>query len=319
MKAPAILFSLILSAVFLMLLFFGGSDTLTARWGRAAWNLGHIPCFAIWTYLFLVAGPRAAGRSFGRQAVEVLGLAFLTGTAIELLQAAIGRSGRVTDLMLDMVGTLIVLSFFAPARKSAPRPLLRSLQGLTVLFLLLALVPLVRAVIDGVLSRRQFPLLSTFETPLEADRWRGDAEFRRDGSTAAEGDWSLRVRLSTEQYSGATLRFFPRDWRGYRFLHISVRNSTALPLPIRCRIHDEPHYARGGALDDRYTTSFTLEPGWNEISIPLAEVEQAPRERPMSMDGIQGVMIYSVALAEPVVINLDDLRLVADIAAGGIP
>ncbi len=117
-----------------------------------------------------------------------------------------------------------------------------------------------------------------------------------------------------------TARWGRAAWNlGYRFLHISVRNSTALPLPISCRIHDEPHYARGGVFDDRYTASFTLEPGWNEISIPLAEVEQAPRERTMSMDRIQGVMIFSVALSEPVVINLDDVRLVADTAPARIP
>ncbi len=80
-------------------------------------------------------------------------------------------------------------------------------------------------------------------------------------------------------------------------------------MPLRCRIHDQHHYRLGGEFTDRFTTTFTTEPGWNEISIPLDEVERAPRGRLMAMDRISVVMIYSVSLAEPVVIHLDDVRL----------
>jgi len=309
MRSPAVLFTAILSAVFLVLLFVGGPWSFSVRWGQAVWNLGHIPCFALWTWLLLSLRPGLAARPFWRQSIEVLGLAFLAGVIIELLQLATGRSMKANDVALDLLGSLLVLAFFSPTRRTAPRRLLRSVQTIAVALLVLALVPLALDIADEIRAHRQFPLLSGFETRYEIDRWKGDTLYYLDRSVAPDGGCSLEVLLTTEEYSGVSLRHFPGDWRSYRILRFSVRNGRDGPLRLCCRIHDEEHFRRGGTYEDRFTTGFILDPGWNEIVIPLDDVARAPSGRTMAMDRIEALMIFSVSLPEPVLIHIDDVRL----------
>jgi VanZ family protein len=309
MKSAIRMLAVILALLFFVMLFAGGPDLVKSRVGRATWDLGHIPCFALWTWLLLLLRPGLGTRPYWRHCAMLLGVALAAGVLIELLQVTLGRAGRVNDVLLDLLGTLLVLAFLSPARKTVSRGTVRVVQALTAGLLLLALTPLLLVVYDDLLSRRQFPLLSGFETRYEIERWTGNTWYELDRTVAAEGERSLRVPLTTERYSGVSLRYFPRDWRGYSALRFRVRSERDGPLRLGCRIHDETHYERGGAYGDRFTTSFVVVPGWNEISIPLAEVARAPRDRPMDMTRIECVMVFSVSLHQAAVIHLDDVRL----------
>jgi hypothetical protein len=146
---------------------------------------------------------------------------------------------------------------------------------------------------------------------IEIARWGGDAEFAADRNIAFHGKSSLKVQLNTSTYSGVGLKYFPRDWQGFRALEFSIYNLSSEPLKMTCRVHDRQHTRGPGPelYSDRFNRSFLLSKGWNPITIDLEEIAQAPKNRRMNMSQIQGISVFAVQLPQPRVIYLDYIRL----------
>ena len=53
------------------------------------WDLGHLFCFALWTYFYITWRP---SERFGLQCLQVVLLTVLIGGATELIQAGLGRT-----------------------------------------------------------------------------------------------------------------------------------------------------------------------------------------------------------------------------------
>jgi hypothetical protein len=126
---------------------------------------------------------------------------------------------------------------------------------------------------------------------------------------SAPEDRVMKILLTTDEYSGASLRYFDGDWASARTLQISLYNPDSDPLRITCRIHDRKHNDDGMEYEDRFNRSYLLMPGWSQIEIDLDEVEKSPANRKMDMKRIQGVMLFAVSLPEPRVLYLDEMRL----------
>jgi hypothetical protein len=179
---------------------------------------------------------------------------------------------------------------------------------MVVLLVLVQLWPLTKSLIDEAIARRQFPLLSGFETPFEIERWKGDDRLSIESMTMPKGK-VMKIRLTTDQYSGASLRYFDGDWVEARTLQISLYNPDSYPLPVTCRIHDRQHADGNMEYEDRFNRSYLLMPGWNRIEIDLEEVEKSPANRRMDMRHIRGIMLFAVSLPAPRVLFLDEMRL----------
>ena len=232
------------------------------------------------------------------------------GAAIELLQLAIDSgTPSVGDLIRNFIGCLVTLAFFVPSRKKVSKTSLRILQISVVIILILQVIPLAKSLIDEAIAREQFPVLSDFETPFEIARWSGGARVSIDHKIARHGKSSLKVRLTTDQYSGVGIKHFPCDWRGFDSLHFSVFNPSSTPLKTVCRVHDAIHYPNGGKYEDRFNMSFEVTQGWKDIIIPLENIAKAPDNRKMDLSHIQGFGIHVVRLPKPEVIYIDYLRL----------
>ncbi len=119
----------------------------------------------------------------------------------------------------------------------------------------------------------------------------------------------MKVVMNTDAYSGVALKYFPGNWEGYRFFQFSVFNPDNDELKIICRIHDRRHTQGQQKYKDRFNRSFSILQGWHTITIPLNQVKQAPENREMDMQRIQGVGIFVVRLPHPRTIYIDDVRL----------
>lgn len=299
----------VLAALLLVLLFLGGPDGVPFRSFREVWNLGHVLAFALWSRLMLTEGP-AALWPWRRQAAFVLAFAFFFGLLSEGLQVWFSRSPDAADLARDLLGGGVALAFLAPSRRALKPSRRRAVQAAALVGLASACVPLAVAGADDLRARSGFPVLSDFESPLETGRWRpGGSRISRDGGTAIHGRGSLRVDFSTDRYSGVYLRYFPGDWRGYRTLRLDAFNPDPSPLDVTIRIHDRHHGERGKSYRDRFNTVRTLLPGWNAIAIDLAEVEAAPRGRPMDMSRLEALGLFAAELPRPRTIHIDHVRL----------
>ena len=251
--------------------------------------------------------PNLARRPFFLQFVLIMSVVFLVGGIIEVIQPYFGRSAKWRDLGINVLGGFFGMMFFAPLRRSLSRSLLVCAQ---LCALTLAVVMFHGPAItlwDMWRASRQFPVLSDFETPFEASRW---SSGEIDRTVARHGHASLRVALGTEKYAGTTLVRSFGDWQGYSTFSFSLYNPDADPLHLTVSIRDEEHWRRGGEYHDRFNRTFTMEQGWNEVHVPVADIENAPAARTLDLSRLSEVVIFTVDPPAPRVMYLDYVRLI---------
>ena len=155
-------------------------------------------------------------------------------------------------------------------------------------------------------ASRQFPVISDFETRFEARRW-SIGEISK--SVARRGHNSLRVLLNKGNYPGTTLQRSFGDWRGYTGFSFSLYLPDETPLSITVSVRDHDHNRRGGEFHDRFNRTFTMRQGWNDIIIPISDIQGAPVERTLALDRLSEVVIFTTNLPAPRVIYIDNVRL----------
>ncbi len=281
------------------LLFFGGPDYYSSRQFRLAWELGHIGLFFLYTYALLKIWKSFARRSFQVQLIVVLLLSLVLGLLIEWSQGAFGRSFSLKDIAMNVIGGIAAVAFLSPSRITLSRNLLRLTQIIVCLLILLMTYPLVTVLVDQVIAKTQFPILSNFETPFEIDRWEGRTKIAIDKNTVREGKASLKVQLTTDKYSGISLNHFPPSWQDHESFHMSIFNSSLEPLKVTVRINDKEHVTGVQLYSDRFNRQFVLATGWNNIDITIDDIKNAPDTREMNLRAIMNLGIFSVSLKNP--------------------
>ena len=291
-----------------VLLFLSGPDLYPSRSFKHFWDIGHILYFVL--FAVLLSRWRLVSRmSLAWQWTTILVITLLAGVAIELMQYGTTRTPDAGDVLRDLSGSLLVLVFGPLRSKLQPGSWRNSLQISVSVLLLVLLWPVARSLLDEAIARHQFPLLSGFETPFEIERWAGSARLSVETIASISQDKLLKLSLTTDQYSGATLNYFDGDWTSARTLIISLYNPDASPLQITCRIHDLQHTDGNEEYADRFNRSFLLMQGWNQIEIDLNEVKASPASRNMDMSRIRGLGIFVIALPAPRILYVDEVRL----------
>ncbi|MFZ1987120.1 MAG: VanZ family protein, partial [Desulfatitalea sp.] len=293
MRSRTAAFLLWATAIICIILLFAGEGKFGVRSLDRLWDLGHLPAFGLFAYLLVTRWKVLARRPFAQQLLIALLLMGAFGWTVEILQLLVGRTFSWLDLRKDLLGASTALAFGAPGPKGLKNYGRAALKTVVVALILLEAAPMARACIDEFIAWRQFPVLSDFETPFERERWSGSAHFEIDRSIHRLGDASLRVDLGTETYSGAGMNFFPRDWRGQRFLCIELYNPDLDPIVLTCRVNDKAHNQRGYHYADRFNRAFTLDPGWHTLEIPIETIRDAPQGRAMDLDDIDSFMLFA--------------------------
>ena len=308
MKKLNLLFGVFLLLTF-ALFFVDNFDIVPTRSFKIAWNLGHIVFFATASFLLL------KHLSFFQQATQaqqfywIVGICLVAGVLIESIQFFIGRQAGWQDILRNILGGLAALAFF-PRPTSNPGQLLGFKFKLIITTLLcIQLIPLLITLVDEQMARSNFPLLADFESTLELGRWTSNSPIVLDKTFTAHGDFSARIELTTDRYSGASLSFLPGNWRNYERLLFSIYVPDNSPLLITTRIQDQQHQQGGYLFNDRFHKRTRLQPGWNPITINLADVISAPKTRPMAIESIANFRIFTSNLKQSRVIYIDNLRL----------
>ena len=269
------------------------------------YGFAHITFFMLMA-LLLSRVPGVARRPFLHQFLIMTSAVLLVGGIVELIQPYFGRTASWRDLGIDLVGNLLGIMFLAPARRSLNRGVLVFGQFVALALTVVAFYGPATTLWDILQASRQFPVLSDFETRLETTRW-SSGEIHK--GIARHGVKSLRVSLGTQKYAGTTLKRSFGDWRGYSTFAFSLYNPDPNPLRITLSIRDEEHFRRGGEYQDRFNRAFTMEQGWNDVSIPIADIENAPSARKLELDHLSEVVIFTVDPPAPRVMYLDYVHL----------
>lgn len=289
--------------------FISGPDYYSPRSFRVLWNFGHIIFFAIVGFLLITRVSSLVGRSFFSQLFWVGSFALVTGIAIELIQYGIQREPDIGDVGRNLLGAMLAVVFFSPRRNELHRRGVLLARVLIVLLLVLPVSSLLMTLCDEQHSRSTFPVLASFESRGELGRWSGSAQFSRSDQQATHGNYSLRVDLGTEQYSGVSLGYFEGDWSGFHSLSVELFNAESSILPLTLRIHDQQHRRGSQAFQDRFNRRFALKPGWNHLEISLQDIADAPENRTMDLSAIENLGFFVVAEKTRTTVYMDQLSL----------
>jgi len=291
-------YCLLIGAAFMFPFFFIDSPSYYASpIIKGFWNLGHVLFFAITSYGLLKL---ATNKPVIWRTLLIVIFTVVMGGGIESIQLKIGREFSWHDVYLDLLGGLFALSFSS----IIPNKIHRFLAIASVVILILAeQVTLYRAIAMEFHQYQKFPVLASFQVQKDLAPWYGNEIYIND-------DYNLAVRLSKgKEFSGFSLRYFPSNWQGYRKLNISLLNSYDEELILNIKITDWQHDEKKQAYNNRYNTQVKLKTGWNQISLPLAEVIQGPKNREMDIKNISRISFFMTNLADDKVLYIEQIIL----------
>ena len=300
---------MLITALILVVLVFAGKNNYHLRSFLVAWDSGHIFAFWLWTHLLLTRWPGMAAQSAWRQIAICIAIMVLASVAIEAIQEAMGRSFSFFDIRKNIVGCAVAIFITSPVRKQLARTVRILFQLLVVVAAIYELIPLGRATIDDIIARQQFPVLCSFETPFEKDRWIGPASLQIDRDISKQGRASLKLIPTSKQRTKATLMYLVRDWRGFNYLDLDVYNPKTDVVRFNLGVHDEIYYQNGWQGTDRFVGYFGLNHGWNHLRIPMEEIRTAPEGHEMQISNIREITIWAWQNSLPSTIYIDMLKL----------
>lgn len=300
LKTPSrfqlILLILLLPA--LALLFVGGPDSVALPSVRYLWNMGHIALFATLTLLLHSLKPIRDRRS----ALSLLLGVVLISLIIEALQALIGRDFSIIDMLRNLIGSAGVILILNP--RIIPLPI----TALLAVVFAADLSGLTLTLWQDIRIQQRSPVIENFESPVVFSRWHG--AIRQEKTRYREGNSSGEVTFYPATYSSFSLHYPLRDWRGYQVFHFSIYNPDTTEQVLTLRIHDESHALNPAPeYNDRYNRSLTVQPGWNDLDIPLTTIASAPEGRTLDLGKIAEVQWFFAGLEQTRTLYFDDIRL----------
>lgn len=292
-----------------ILLFVGGETQLKHRLVKDIWDAGHLVLFGLLSYSYFNR-PTKAGVSISYKIVFTTSVGLILGAAIEALQLLVHREFSRGDIINDVIGGylgLLSLSIL-DKRQALTRRIIAT--AILVIFLAAGLRNMGKHLLDEINMRKQFPVLASFESRLEIERWEHKlVNLKLSQQYIKSGLYSLEVEYLRGRYPNISLKHFKSDWSGYNKLEFSVYNPSHQELKFSINVYDRKHIKDGRKYNDRFSKSVTLKPGWNNIGISLQDIIKAPRRRYMNIHRIKGFSLFTDRLEQPVTIYIDDLHL----------
>ncbi len=267
--------------------------------------MGHLLLFFAVGWLVLNCFHRYLNIRFILLFIGFNAIVLLLGVLIEEVQLVLGRVYSFDDIYRNCLGTSLALVFH-PRTQLTDKRLRVTLRALSILPLLAVLLPITKNSIDWISASLSFPVLSNFESAFERERWTGD------DLTIIELDSGNRVmayQFDTTRYSSLSLTHFPGNWVGYRCLRYRIFNPAADSLQLTIRINDRTHDETGYDYRDRFSFSFEVVSGWNDYTLDLNDVRNAPRARSMNLAEIAEVIFFTTRLGDSATLYFDDIEL----------
>ncbi|MDB2448845.1 hypothetical protein N9W78_00945 [bacterium] len=286
----------------LPLLFMEGPLSRDNALDRALWDLGHMLYFAL---AIVALRDRLDMRTWPHWLAISLAV-FVISIMLEYLRYDIGQTQDWTDIERNLVGAWLSIFWLNPSGPQiwTGRVLATGLFAQQVSQVVLAALTLYRL-------GAQLPDLSNFETDYQASWWQGPVSI--SDTRAWEGERSLAIDLTPEEYEGARLINLPSDWSRYQRLTMAIYNPKLTPLALTLRIDDRDSLNNNVTFGQRFSESFIVEFGWNLVQIPLrsdAEANpDAPTEPRLNLSDVAELELFAVELKLPRRIHLDQLRL----------
>lgn len=299
-KAKLIRYGLV--ALCFLPLFFVRLQSLGSPFINELSDGAHIGIFFVvgWVLFPLISGHLL------RRSIFLLIITALASVVIEGIQDTVGRAFQWEDILRNFIGIglAITLRCRLYAKTSQDKRITSTLFILFVLGFLYERFVLINLIILQVFFQVSAPVMADFNYEFEASSWK--ANYAR--ITYEPGQ--LRVFTTPNRhYSGVFFRDFPMNWRRHDHLVVKLKNFQTTPLAITVKVTDRMHEQGLHHYDERYNGSFTLLPGTNELFIPLADIEAAPKSRLLNLSEVARVDFFLTEKAQGEEFAIDYIAL----------
>ena len=292
----------------------------TMLW-REIFNAGHAPLFGTLALVFLILSLAVFGRKFNFRLWHYITAFVLTvaaGIASELAQILGPRDADPVDFVRDIIGAVVFLGLYLtfdkkaldafPSRFREKLPGLRLFLGVIFVLSFLSVFLMVGAYFE---RNYIFPKICTFDTfGLTYFVETHNAELESVPPPAAwknhDDGRVARVTYRKATYPDIEINEPFPNWSGYDSLTFEVFSPNDTTIRLTLRIEDARHNNR---RDDRFTETFEVPPGFNEISIPLDRVRRAPAGRLLDMRNIYAIHLFAYKIEHPLTVYLDNFRM----------
>ncbi len=289
----------------------GGLPSADTRLWDAIYDAGHAPLFGFVALCILsLLRIMLPGKPWPRLYLFAFAMATALGAATELAQFFGPRDADLGDFFRNAAGAAAFLTFRWVLDKG--RGGMRVVASVLATALLLAVfAPVAVRMADYRARDNSFPVLyecearweRTFVLPVAASLEPG---FLPAGFGEPAGRRSGRWRLYARPWPGLLIKEPVPDWTGYRAIRFEIWSGLDRPVPMTLMAEDRRHHPGSG---DRARVRFTVEPGRNAIRIGLDEIRSAPPSRPLEMDQVALLMLYTKSPEEPLTLWIDSIRL----------
>lgn len=281
-------------------------------WGRTSGrvssygqDLAHYPLFAIIAAVMLFLWPRH--RSAVAKAGVVSGAAVSLALLIELFQPLAGRSAAIGDILLGTAGCFSVVAVYLGLRTASDRAR-RWLVATAVILLLVSVLPLLMMLGDRWSARRAFPVIDSFERPVELGRWVTEGcVISQSTDHVTHGRYALRLEVTpgAERYPSAFIADGVMDWRGYQrlLLDVYLERGGSRILWVRADDRDNPPY------HERAQVAVEIKAGANRIAIDVPAFARLPGGRQLDLGHIITLGVFLDGAEPGDVLYLDHLTL----------
>ena len=171
---------------------------------------------------------------------------------------------------------------------------------------------------DAVQAEIEFPLIADFETHRELFRWETrDAVLIQSKQHATSGHFSGNITLQEGRYPGVSIELPPGDWSTYRYLTLDImwaenknfpqaNRKQSANLALRIKLEDD---GPSDSFQDRFESTVALQPGPNQIRIPLDVIVNSPAARSLRLNRMKRVSLFLANPKSPQVLFIDRIHL----------
>ncbi len=292
----------------------------TRSW-KAIGDAGHVPVFGLLSIILLIMSYQTLRTRINKPLwhyLIALLLTTLVGSISEIVQIFGARDADIVDLARDFAGALAFLGiYFLIDRQTVEYRSRIGLRGRSLIWagcvatLILAIYHLGLVTAAYAERDKAFPAICTFDASWEKTFWiRQDTEVEvvepPEGWMSINGTRVGRLTFNPVTYPGFHIQEPYPDWRGYSLLSFDIFSDLDTTVSLYFRLHDTHH---NKDFKDRYNNQFVIEPGLNQISIPVEDIENAPAGRKMDLTNIRTFGIFAYRPPESFYIYLDNFRL----------
>ncbi|MEM6692843.1 MAG: hypothetical protein AAF664_25670 [Planctomycetota bacterium] len=288
-------------------------------------DMVHAPMFAGLTigmfFGLQILLPTSSIKTIRTRAVVVGFLVLVFGVASEIVQDFFGRSGNLHDAVSDALGisgalcVIVAWTLHRPtvaARSTwASKPFCWALVVTGILMIGLSWISPVATIHDTLASRREFPLLASFERQAELERWHfRDCSGSLSTQDATLGAQSLEIKFPASQAGNATLFEIKRDWSNAQSLMLEVAVDEKRSCDVNAFVLQIVDQSHGREYRDVFRKEVLIKRGEKQtITIPRQQWISRKSDRPLQLEWIRAINLIITEPSEETVVRVDDIRL----------